>query len=92
LFDYGDEWAHRCEVGSHKVDPLEIYGQMPEAPMVTFGWGDLPDQYGRRWAGDDGQSPLPPAPAQPDPMSWFTWPNVPTWALGRAAVRRRVRA
>ena len=39
--------------------------------MVTFGWGDLPDQHGRRWDDDDGESPLPPAPAQRDPMSWF---------------------
>ena len=91
LFDYGDEWAHRCEVGPHKVDPLEIYGRTPEAPMVTFGWGDLPDQYGRRWDGDDGESPLPPAPAQRDPMSWFTWPDVPAGPC-RAAVDRRALA
>ena len=28
-------------------------------PAPFFGWGVLPDQYGRLWAGDDGESPPP---------------------------------
>lgn len=80
LFDYGDEWVHRCEMEPRKVDPVETLGIEPEAPMACFGWGDLPDQYGRRWDGDDGQEP-PSAPAELDPMRVFTWPDVPGWAL-----------
>jgi hypothetical protein len=77
LFDYGDSWVHRCEAGPGKVNPLEVLGIEPDVPMPYFGWGDVPDQYGRRWDGDDGESPTPSAPAQMDPMSFFTWPDVP---------------
>ena len=27
-------------------------------------WGDLPDQYGRRWDNDDGESPEPKRPTR----------------------------
>jgi hypothetical protein len=32
-----------------------------------MGWGDIPDQYGRRWDGDDGSSPMPKTPT-----GWLT--------------------
>jgi hypothetical protein len=48
VFDFGDDWHHLCTVGSEKVDPLEVLGIRPAAPLPYFGWGDLPDQYGRR--------------------------------------------
>ena len=35
---------------------------VPSRPAAIFGWGDLPDQYGRRWVGDDGSSRPPPNP------------------------------
>jgi len=35
---------------------------VPTRPAAIFGWGDLPDQYGRRWIGDDGESRLRPTP------------------------------
>jgi Plasmid pRiA4b ORF-3-like protein len=64
-FDLGDNWRHRCRVGSSKIDPLEELGVVPPSPLPYWGWGDLPDQYGRRWADDDGESD-PPRPEQLD--------------------------
>jgi hypothetical protein len=63
-FDLGDSWMHLCTVAERKVDPLEVYGEVPDRPVPYAGWGAIPDQHGRRWDGDDGRSPVP---AQPDP-------------------------
>jgi Plasmid pRiA4b ORF-3-like protein len=65
VFDLGDDWSHLCTVGPQKIDPLETYGIIPAEPVAYFGWGDIPDQYRRRWSGDDGQSPPPGRPANP---------------------------
>lgn len=46
-FDLGDEWRHRCTVLPDKVDPREEYGPPPQRPVPTWGWGWIPDQYGR---------------------------------------------
>jgi hypothetical protein len=62
VFDLGDDWQHLCTVADKRVDPLEVYGAVPDRPVPYWGWGDIPDQYGRRWNGDDGESPPPPAP------------------------------
>ena len=51
-FDFGDDWEHRCAVEREKADPVEEYGIMPRAPVPIWGWGWIPDQYGRR-SGDD---------------------------------------
>jgi hypothetical protein len=59
VFDLGDDWAHLCTVGSERVDPLETLGIIPALPLPYWGWGDIPDQYLRRWGDDDGES-LPP--------------------------------
>jgi hypothetical protein len=64
-FDLGDSWMHLCTVGEAKVDPEEVYGARPDRPVPYFGWGDIPDQYGRRWGSDDGSSPVPPPPDPP---------------------------
>lgn len=64
-FDFGDEWIHECMVEPAKVDPLEVYGDVPTDPVPIFGWGTIPDQYGRVTDGsdDDGLSePEIPAP------------------------------
>lgn len=74
-FDFGDDWTHRCVVGQEKVDPLEVLGIRPRVPLAYWGWGDIPDQYGRQWAGDDGESPVPERPAQPHPMLLHGWPG-----------------
>lgn len=62
VFDFGDDWTHLCEVHEGRIDPLETLGIVPDHPLPYFGWGDIPDQYGRRWDGDDGESPLPEDP------------------------------
>jgi hypothetical protein len=54
IFDLGDNWQHRCHVGSPKADPLKEHGIVPSAPVAIWGWGSIPDQYGRRSEhGDD---------------------------------------
>jgi hypothetical protein len=73
-FDLGDDWTHRCVVGEVKVDPLEVLGVRPDVPLPYWGWGSIPDQYGRRWATDDGESKPPRKPGQPHPMLLHAWP------------------
>jgi len=46
-FDFGDEWIHECMVEESRVDPVEVYGEPPLEPVPIFGWGTIPDQYGR---------------------------------------------
>jgi hypothetical protein len=48
VFDLGDDWVHRCRIAPEKVDPVETYGAVPPAPVAVWGWGWIPDQYGRR--------------------------------------------
>ncbi|GCE42585.1 hypothetical protein Rhow_006714 [Rhodococcus wratislaviensis] len=78
-FDLGDDWIHRCVIGDEKVDPLTVLGITPGKPLPYWGWGNIPDQYGRRWADDDGQSRAPRRPNGPHPMLLHAWP-------GRASV------
>jgi Plasmid pRiA4b ORF-3-like protein len=47
VFDLGDHWRHRCSVSAEKVDPVVVYGTWPERPVPIWGWGWIPDQYGR---------------------------------------------
>jgi hypothetical protein len=46
-FDLGDEWRHRCRVLAEKADPIEEYGHRSTQPVPIWGWGWIPDQYGR---------------------------------------------
>lgn len=46
-FDFGDDWRHRCRVLDEKADPAEAYGATPRGPVAIWGWGWIPDQYGR---------------------------------------------
>ncbi|GAA4472013.1 hypothetical protein GCM10023094_03620 [Rhodococcus olei] len=75
-FDLGDDWTHRCVVGGDKVDPTEVLGTTPPNPRPYWGWGSIPDQYGRRWADDDGQSRVPGRPTRPHPMLLHAWPGL----------------
>ena len=52
IYDLGDEWRHECEVEGSDVDPEEASGTVPDKPVPFWGWGNIPDQYGR--LGDDG--------------------------------------
>ena len=49
VFDLGDDWAHLCTVGAQRIDPVEELGIVPGRPLPYWGWGDIPDQYRRRW-------------------------------------------
>jgi hypothetical protein len=51
-------------LATQRIDPLDELGIVPVDPLPYFGWGDLPDQYGRRWDADDGESPEPKRPAR----------------------------
>ena len=53
VFDLGDDWSHRCVLVSTDVDPVEEYGAPPEGPVPIWGWGWIPDQYGR--VSEDGE-------------------------------------
>jgi len=66
VFDLGDDWAHLCTVGPEQIDPVETVGILPDCPLPYWGWGDIPDQYRRRWEGDDGESPRPKDPSCTD--------------------------
>lgn len=46
-FDFGDGWLHRCTVLEVEVDPDDVYGVRPKGPVAVWGWGSIPDQYGR---------------------------------------------
>ncbi|MGH2540180.1 MAG: IS1096 element passenger TnpR family protein [Actinomycetota bacterium] len=46
-FDFGDGWTHRCFVTEVDVTPEDIYGVRPKGPVAVWGWGSIPDQYGR---------------------------------------------
>jgi Plasmid pRiA4b ORF-3-like protein len=70
-FDFGDGWLHLCTVGPTKIDPLEALGIVPDRPLSYFGWGAIPDQYGRRWDGDvddDEESPADPQRSDLPPL------------------------
>jgi hypothetical protein len=54
VFDLGDEWRHRCQVLGDKLDAREHFGELPLAPVILWGWGWLPDQYGRENDDDAG--------------------------------------
>ncbi len=62
LFDFGDDWTHVCTVVETAIDPHDVLGVVPNAPLPYFGWGNIPDQYGRAWANEDAEVPIPPDP------------------------------
>lgn len=61
-FDFGDGWTHLCTVADQRIDPLEVLGVVPSRPLAYWGWGAIPDQYGRRFEEDDGESQAPADP------------------------------
>ena len=50
-FDLGDSWMHRCTVLETGVDAEDVYGARPKGPVAVWGWGSIPDQYGRTTPG-----------------------------------------
>ena len=65
-FDFGDSWIHFCTVGPERIDPESELGMAPRSPLAYWGWGAIPDQYGRRWIDDDGEDTEPPNPRRSD--------------------------
>lgn len=55
VFDFGDDWTHQCRVEEVGVDPAKLYGEPPRLPVPIWGWGSIPDQYGRRTESETGQ-------------------------------------
>lgn len=53
VFDLGDAWEHRCTVLRQHVDPIAEWGATPREIVPVFGWGVVPDQYGRTGPDDD---------------------------------------
>lgn len=53
VFDLGEQWTHECSVEEVGVDPFEVAGDEPEVPVPVYGWGVIPDQYGRLSEDDD---------------------------------------
>jgi hypothetical protein len=47
IFDLGEGWTHECSVEEVAVDPFELAGEEPDVPVPVYGWGTIPDQYGR---------------------------------------------
>ncbi len=72
-FDLGDSWLHLCTVAPRRIDPAEQLGSLPNRPLPYWGWGSIPDQYGRAWDGDDGESPKPKSPKGSDLPSIGPW-------------------
>ena len=54
VFDFGDRWEHCCRVLADKIDPRQEWGAgpLPRQPVAIWGWGSIPDQYGRRSAAE----------------------------------------
>jgi len=75
VFDLGDDWTHCCTVDAGNIDPADVLGVIPPAPMAYWGWGTIPDQYGRGWAEDDGEGRAPSRPRQPHAMLDYGWPG-----------------
>ena len=60
VFDLGDKHTHLGVVEHTRVDPVERVGILPDRPVPVWGWGSIPDQYGRRWSDDTSDDePVP---------------------------------
>lgn len=59
VFDVGEGWTHDCRVEEVGVNPFEEYGEEPDAPVPLYGWGVVPDQYGRLTEEDDDDAGSP---------------------------------
>ncbi len=77
-FDMGDDWVHLCTVAAQRIDPLPVLGIIPDRPLPYWGWGEIPDQYGRLV--EDGETPLGPDPDRTDLP-----PLHPSWGRRQSA-------
>jgi hypothetical protein len=77
-FDLGDNWRHQCVVGPDEIDPEKVLGVVPDRPLPYWGWGVIPDPYGRLFDGDDGETPIPDPPHRPWPWANALEPTIIT--------------
>jgi hypothetical protein len=56
-YDFGDEWRHECSVETPELRSTPEPGEerFIDRPFAAFGWGWIPDQYGRRT--EDAEEP-----------------------------------
>lgn len=57
LFDREQRWIHACLVEEVELDPFALVEEEPDYPVPVFGWGDVPDQYGRIEEDDEAYLP-----------------------------------
>jgi hypothetical protein len=57
LFDPRQRWVHQCRLEETSLDPFTLVDEEPDLPVPVFGWGDVPDQYGRIEEDDDPVMP-----------------------------------
>ncbi|HET6920788.1 MAG TPA: hypothetical protein VFI46_15195 [Jiangellaceae bacterium] len=69
IFDLGDMWRHRCVVDDTEVDAVDMLGRLPLRPFMTWGWGLIPDPYGRFFE-DETADPESRIPGPPDEWPW----------------------
>lgn len=75
VFDLGERWEHACEVERVDVDPVAEYGDAPELPVPVFGWGTIPDQYGREHEDEDNEA----EPPDQQEFRALEDPDLPSW-------------
>lgn len=84
-FDLGEAWHHECTVEETGVVPA-VDDEDPGVCAPTFGWGWVPDQYGRLTEDEDDDDGTLPPPDDPDGIDGETsaWDMVAT-AIGPAS-------
>ncbi len=96
-FDLGEGWLHDCLVQDTGVDAVAVYGEEPDIPVPLFGWGTIPDQYGRESEDDENPAAAGSAAAAAaaaevgDPFAGDQG-GPDTWALVDAALDGRDRS
>ena len=94
VFDFGDDWTCRCTV-TRFGDPEQEVGVVVQEPTAIWGWGALPDQYGRMrhddedFPGDDAALTAKQMRAEENEVSTFlmTFGQVEPERLDLRAVR-----
>ena len=85
-FDMGDDWTHLCTVAAERVDPLQTLGIIPDDPLAFWGWGQIPDQYGR--LSEDDEQPPGPDPDMQDlpPIHPYWGPREPAATMAATSL------
>lgn len=79
VFDLDDNWATCARPGRSGSTQSRPSESCRASRFPTSAGGDIPDQYRRRWDGDDGESPQPR-----DPGLTGLPPLRPDWGPARA--------